>query len=116
MLMNVTQSDIDALIEAWAKISKEAEAYFERVGQILIRESGGVEKLERYGMAVKPEFIAEADSSGTVASFVKEIPKFVIKLIEGSKSSPLISDVDRADLRVSMREILAALKFLRYQH
>jgi hypothetical protein len=116
MLMNVTQSDIDALIEAWAKISKEAEAYFERVWQILIRESGGVEQLERYGIAVKPEFIAEADSSGTVASFAKEIPKFVMKLIEASKSSPLVSDVDRADLRVSMREILAALKFLRYQH
>jgi hypothetical protein len=114
--MNVTQPDIDLLSERWSKVSKEAEAYLERVWQILVREAGGTENLERYGIAVTPEVVAEADTSGTVASLTKEIPKFIVKLIEASKSSPVVSDVDRGDLRVSMREILAALKFRRYQH
>lgn len=112
--MNVTQSDIDLLTETWNKLSKEAEAYLDRVWPILLREAGGT--LDAYSIAVKPEFLAEADTDGTVASLTKEIPKCIVRLIEVSKSSPVVSDVDRGDLRVSMREILAALKFRRYRH
>jgi hypothetical protein len=46
--MNLTQSDIDALTETWVKLSHEAGAYFERVWQILIRESGGVGNCPRF--------------------------------------------------------------------
>src|SRR5258708_37672795 len=113
--MNVIQPDIDLLIETWDKISKEAEAYLDGIWQILIREAGGIEKLERHGRAIAPEYVAEADSNGTVASLTKEIPRFIAKLVEASKSSPLVSDVDRVDLRVCMREMLAALKLRRYE-
>jgi len=72
MTMNVTQSDIDLLTETWNKLSKEAELYLDRVWQILIREAGGTEN-DAYGIAAKPEFLAEADTDGTVASLTKEI-------------------------------------------
>src|SRR5258708_4778813 len=114
MTMNVTQSDIDFLTENWNKLSKEAEAYLDRVWQILVRQAGGTD--DAYGIAAAPEILAEADIDGTVASLMKEIPKCIVKLIEASKSSPVVSDVDRGDLRVSMREILATLKFRCYQH
>lgn len=114
---NISQADIDALIGTWDKLSKEVVDYFERVWEILIRESGGIEILEREGhYTVRPEFVSEADSTGTIAPLTKEILRFIIKLIEASKSSPVISDVDRVDLRASMREIMAALQFRHYRH
>jgi hypothetical protein len=113
--MNVTQADIDDLKQAWAKASDEEEGFFDRIYKILVREAGSVEQLERYEIAVTPEFVAEADQ-GITERLNKELPKIIVRLIELSKASPVISDVDRSDLKFSLRELLASLRFRRYQH
>lgn len=113
--MNVTQDDIDALKQAWAEASHEEEAFFDRIYKILVRQAGSVEQLERYEIAVTPEFVAEADQ-GATERLNKEIPQIIVRLIELSKVSPVISDVDRSDLKFSLRELLASLRFRRYQH
>jgi hypothetical protein len=41
---------------------------------------------------------------------------FQFRIIETSKSSPLVSEVDHGDLRVALKEMLAALEFHRYHH
>src|SRR4051794_36663989 len=102
--MNVTQGDIDEVRKLWAVASQEQESYFDRIYKILVREAGSEEQLERYRITIKPEFIHEADK-GVVEWLSKEIPKIVVRLIELSKASPVISDVDRGDLKFSLREL-----------
>jgi hypothetical protein len=113
--MNVTQADIDELRELWKRAAQEQESYFDRIYKILVREAGSEEQLERYPIAVNPEFIQEADK-GVLEWLNKEIPKIVVRLIELSKASPVISDLDRGDLKFSLRELLASLRLHRYQH
>ena len=114
-IKNVTQADIDELRELWKRAAQEQESYFDRIYKILVREAGSEEQLERYPIAVNQEFIQEADK-GVVEWLNKEIPKLVLRLIELSKASPVISDLDRGDLKFSLRELLASLRLHRYQH
>src|SRR5262249_269805 len=113
--MSVTQANIDELRNRWSKAATEQELYFDRIYRIQVREAGGVEQLERFGMAVKPEFIAEADT-GVIEWLNKEIPSVVVRLIELSKASPVVSDVDRSDLKFILKELLSSLRMRRYQH
>jgi hypothetical protein len=113
--MSVTQADIDELRKHWSNVAKEQEFYFDRIHEILVREAGSAERLERIGVAVKPEFIAEADK-GVIEWLNKEIPSIIVRLIELSKASPVVSDVDRYDLKFTLRELLASLRMQRYQH
>jgi hypothetical protein len=113
--MVVTQADIDELRTRWNNVAKEQELYFDRIYEILGREAGSAERLERLGVAVKPEFIAQADK-GVVEWLNKEIPSIFVRLIELSKASPVVSDVDRYDLKFTLKELLASLRMQRYQH
>src|SRR5262247_3354820 len=97
--MNVTQADIDALSAEWLRLSEEANAYFERVWQIIIREAGGIEILERAGRFTVTREAMAAGDNGAVAALTNNIAKLVIKLIDTSKASPVVNDVDRVDLR-----------------
>jgi hypothetical protein len=113
--MSVTQANIEELRERWKKVAKEQELYFDRLYKILVREAGSAEHLERYGLAVKPEFITEADR-GVLEWLNREIPNFIVRLIELSRPSPVVSDVDRNDLKFILKELLASLRMQRYKH
>jgi hypothetical protein len=113
--MNVTQADIGELRELWKRAAQEQESYFDRIYKVLVGEAGSEEQLERYRIAVKPEFMQDADK-GVVEWLNKEIPKIVVRLIELSKASSVISDVDRGDLKFLLRELLASLRLHQYQH
>ncbi|MDE3169569.1 MAG: hypothetical protein KGL75_05455, partial [Acidobacteriota bacterium] len=91
------------------------EAYFDRIFEILVRQAGSAEQLEGFNIAATPESIAEADR-GAADQLNKEIPSIIVRLIELSKASPVISDVDRYDLKFILKELLASLRIHRYQH
>jgi hypothetical protein len=115
MSMNVTQANIDSVIEDWNKIAIEATAYFERMWATLVAAAGS-EALMAYDEMHVFQHASDTDRNEFVPTTSREITRLVAKIIETSKSSPLVSDVDRSDLRVALRQLLASLNFRRYHH
>lgn len=112
--MNLTEREIDALKQQWVKNVKEAQPFFQRVW-------GAISKAAEENSSVKfsyvrPEFISDDDLTILVPKISDGLAKLVFKIIETSKSSPLVSEVDHGDLRVALKEMLAALRFHRYHH
>jgi hypothetical protein len=113
--MNLTQHDIDALKDEWEKVVGEAESYFQRVWST-ISKAAETDPSVKHEMTVSVDLISDEDLELVVPSIADRLRQLVFKIIETSKSSPLVSEVDHGDLRVSLREMLAALGFHRYQH
>jgi hypothetical protein len=114
--MNVTQADIDELTKRWDSAAREQEAYFERIYTTVLGEERSADNQNRaYYIQVKPEFIAQAGKS-VIDRLNEEIPSIIVRLIELSKASPVVSDVDRYDLKFILKELLASLQFRKYRH
>jgi hypothetical protein len=113
--MNLTQPDIDALKQEWETVVVDAESYFQRVWSA-ISTAAATDPHVKYAMSVAPSLISDEDLEETVPSISDRLAKLVFKIIEASKSSPLVSAVDHGDLRVALKEMLAALEFHRYHH
>ena len=113
--MNVTQHDIDALKHDWEKVVEDGESFFRRVWQT-ISKAAETDPSVKYAMTVSASLISDEDSEAVVPSIADRLAKLVFKIIETSKSSPLVSAVDHGDLRVALKEMLAALRFHTYRH
>jgi hypothetical protein len=113
--MNLTQHDIDALKHEWEKVVEEGESFFRRVWQA-ISKAAETDPSVKYRTSVSASLISDEDLEEVVPSIADRLAKLVFKIIETSKSSPLVSEVDHGDLRVSLKEMLAALRFHNYRH
>jgi hypothetical protein len=113
--MNLTQHDIDALKHEWEKVVEEGESFFQRVWQA-ISKAAETDPSAKYAMTVSASLISDEDQEEVVPSIADRLAKLVFKIIETSKSSPLVSEVDHGDLRVALKEMLAALRFHYYRH
>jgi hypothetical protein len=113
--MNVTQHDIDALSQEWEKVVEDAEYFFQRVWSA-IEKAAATDRTVKHAMSVSADLISDGDLNEVVPSIADRVAKLVFKIIETSKSSPLVSEVDHGDLRVALKEMLAALRFRRYRH
>ena len=111
--MSVSQPDIDRLIEEWHKVAKNGLAYFDRARETLVKVVGS-ESGANYEPNVLQHLPDEAHA--VVPELSRGFTQLIARLIELSKSSPLVSDVDRKDLRFTLRELLAALNFRQYHH
>ena len=113
--MNLTERDIDALKHEWEKVVGEGESYFQRVRNA-ISKAEKADPSVIYSMTVEEGLISLEDRGVVVPAVSDRLAKLVFKIIETSKASPLVSEVDHGDLRVALKEMLAALRFNRYQH
>jgi hypothetical protein len=113
--MSLTERDIDVLKREWEKAVREAEDFFERVGKKISKASEEDSSL-KYASDVDGRFISDNDLVEVVPTISDNLAKLVFKIIETSKSSPLVSEVDHGDLRVALKEMLAALRFHRFYH
>lgn len=113
--MSLTQQDIDALKREWEKVVEEGESFFRRVWQA-ISKAAETDPSVKYQTSVSASLISNEDLEGVVPSIADRLAKLVFKIIETSKSSPLVSEVDHGDLSVALKEMLAALRFRSYRH
>ena len=113
--MSLTERDIDALKREWDKVVGEAESFFGRVWAKIAKATEENSSL-KYATDVAGEFISDEDLVNVVPAISDHLAKLVFKVIEASKSSPLVGEVDHGDLRVALKEILAALRFRRFSH
>jgi hypothetical protein len=70
----------------------------------------------KYAVTVSVRLISDEDLEIVVPTISDRLAKLVFRIIETSKSSPIGSEVDHGDLRVALKEMLAALEFHRYHH
>lgn len=112
--MSVTQSDINRLTEEWNRVLKDTQGYFDGVSARLLRVAGS-ESGARYETNVL-QHLSDEDRNAVIPGLSRKLTELIVRLIEISKSSPLVSDVDRTDLRFTLRELLAALNFRLYHH
>jgi hypothetical protein len=112
--MNVTQADIDAVRDEWEKLENECESYFTRVWGAISKASETDPYVKH--QYVSPELISDNDQEDFVPRISTRLAKLLVKVVETSKSSPLVTDLDHGDLRVALKQMLAALKFRRYEH
>lgn len=110
--MNVTEHDIEGLHAELDQAVDEAEAYFRRVWKA-IEQAGNTEKFK---MSVSPNLISDEDTETVVPALSRRLSQLILKVIETSKSSPLVSEVDHADARIALKKMLAALRFHQYHH
>lgn len=103
--MSITQQNIDALGQEVNRIVKEADAYFDRVAYSVDTHPVG---------KIDADHITQADREGFVPKLSAELNSSVLKIMEASRESPLISEVDCKGLRVALRRMLAALRIHRY--
>ncbi len=113
--MSLTQQDIDALKREWEKVVEEGESFFRRVGQA-ISKAAETDPSVKYQTSVSASLISDEDLEEVVPSIADRLAKLVFKIIETSKSSPLVSEVDHGDLSIALKEMLAALRFHSYRH
>lgn len=111
--MNITQDDIDALRNQWEKVEDECEGYFSRVWSAI---SKGSETDNAKYQLVPPKLISNSDLTDFAPQISNRLAKLLLKTIEMSKSSPLVTEADQADLRVALKQMLASLKFRSYEH
>jgi hypothetical protein len=113
--MNLTQRDIDALKHEWDQVVEEGESFFQRV-RSAISKAEKADPSVIYSMTVEPELISTEDRNDFLPAIADRLATLVFRIIEASKASPLVSEVDHGDLRIALKEMLAALRFNRYQH
>jgi hypothetical protein len=101
--MSLTEHDIDALKHEWESVVGEAEA-------------AEADPSVKYAVTVSVRLISDEDLEIVVPTISDRLAKLVFRIIETSKSSPIVSEVDHGDLRVDLKEMLAALEFHRYHH
>lgn len=70
----------------------------------------------KFSIGVSEKLISDEDLETVVPSIADRLTKLLFKIIEASKSSPLVNAVDHGDLRVALKEMLAALRFDAYRH
>jgi hypothetical protein len=113
--VNLTQQDIDALTTELEKISEEAGAYFKRVGATF------AEKLKDdpwlgYSDSVPANVVSAEDKVTVAPDLSARLRRLSVAIVEASESSPLVAEVDRAELRIALRKMLAGLSFQRYSY
>lgn len=113
--MSVTQQDIDALNQELETLVGETESFFGRVWNA-ISKAAETDPSVKYAVTVSASLISDEDLETVVPSIADRLAKLVFRTIETSKSSPLVSEVDRSDLRVFLKEMLASLQFHSYRH
>jgi hypothetical protein len=114
MLMPVTQADIDRLSEEWTRITKRAEKYFDDIGTVLRRVSPDAPMSALY-QAEARQHLTESDFQ-LAGTLIRDIARLVNRVVEFSRSSPLLADEDRIDLRHTMRELISSIDFRVYRH
>jgi hypothetical protein len=115
--MTVTQQNIDALAQELRRLVKETDAYFEHVDAATqaghAAESSSTHSFDR---RIDADFIPDKDRNDLVPKLSADLGRLVLKIVEVSKATPLVSEVDHKDLRLALRRMLAALRICRYQH
>lgn len=113
--MSLTQQNIDSLKHEWETVVEECESFFQRVWNA-ISKAAETDAGVKYAMTVAEKLISDDDMERVVPALSGRLAKLTLKIMEDSKSSPLVSEVDHLDLRVALKEMLAALRFHKYRH
>ena len=114
--MSVTQQDIDALRQELSRLAKEADSYFERVDAATQAEQAASPSTYSFDRRIDADFISDKDRNDLIPKLSADLGRLVLKIVEASKATPLVSEVDHKDLRLALRRMLAALRIYRYQH
>jgi hypothetical protein len=111
--MSLNQQSIDALKSEADAIAKEANTFFKRVS-VSLAEYSKNQPWQTNSTDVPPEAVSQEDRTSFLPTFSDRVRKLAVAVIEASRQSPLVGEVDRSDLRIALREMLAALQFQNY--
>lgn len=113
--MILTQPGIDALRTELETLAQGANAYFKRVSANLAEKAKEDSSL-RYSDSVPPELIPADDKTTVVPEISGRLSRLSASIAAASASSPLVGEVDRAELRIALRKMLAGLSFQMYSY
>lgn len=112
--MNLIQQDIDALDKEWQTAESDGESYFRWVW-VEVEKAAISEPYIKLSY-IKRSLISEHDREVFLPEFSTRLSKLVLKIMDASKSSPLVSEVDQDELRTALKGVLASLNFHRFRH
>jgi hypothetical protein len=107
--MALTQAQVDLLQAEIRKISRGAEKYFARVQNALANSRGYLSESDLRSA------VSDKDKDVFVPALSTRLAKLVTSIMNTSTSSPLVSDMDRVDLRIALKRMRAGLRMRVYK-
>jgi hypothetical protein len=107
--MALTQAQVDLLQAEIEKISRDAEKYFTRVENALTNSRGYLSDSDLRSA------VSDEDKDVFVPALSARLAKLVTSIMDSSTSSPLVSDMDRGDLRIALKRMRAGLRMRVYK-
>jgi hypothetical protein len=111
--MSLNQQGIDVLQSELEAVAAGAAAFFKRV-LVNLKERLKDEPWQMDSADVPSEVVSEEDRTSFLPLISDRLRRLAFAVIEASQQSPLVGDVDRGQIRIALREMLAALQFQKY--